>query len=408
MEKAGESRAVRTTDENGTSRDMIDRLVRWLTDDSNPLTGVWGVTAIAAAAYSLLLFYVRGLLGFKQLTGDTLWYWNDSLSWWQPFNTFHVPLYPWAIAVARGLTGGVLPPIWVMHLVTAVATWLSVNLVYRITAISGLSRPTSAATTLFFYFWPVIGLAFAVHPRADAFAIAVLLAALLALMRDRSALGGVLCGAALITHKALWPFVLAIWVAWWMGLSIRRSWRTAIGIAAAAAPLTALWIAGAQFHGSYGWLLGTNIEWEISTESGFHPFHGVTYTLQSALAHGTINTNLLLKWLTVTATILSSATLAVLAFWRKGVWWRYSLALCLPVVALGAILNPWEIFATVRFGRFLAPPLIWQLSSSAYVASWPQNRKVVVVLICLTLSLISQFVMAEISVEKMSYPIPQP
>ena len=82
----------------------IDLIVRWLMEESNPLTGLKGVVATVTVSYGALLLFFRGVLGSSLFISDDRSYWDDSLVWWEPFNPFHLPAYPWLIAATRGLT----------------------------------------------------------------------------------------------------------------------------------------------------------------------------------------------------------------------------------------------------------------------------------------------------------------
>jgi hypothetical protein len=55
--------------------------------------------------------FLQYVLNYDTLQpGDALEYWNDSLNWRMPYDSYHVPGYAFALAAMRWMTRGVSPP----------------------------------------------------------------------------------------------------------------------------------------------------------------------------------------------------------------------------------------------------------------------------------------------------------
>ncbi len=82
----------------------------------------------SAAFWSLWLFW--NILAFDAFRSDVAAYWRNSLDWQEPYDVFHLPLYPWLIALASRVTFNLLPPILLMQIVVFAAYLVSALLVY--------------------------------------------------------------------------------------------------------------------------------------------------------------------------------------------------------------------------------------------------------------------------------------
>ena len=192
------------------------------------------------------------------------------------------------------------------------------------------------------------------------------LAALALVRRERVGLALALA-AMLVVHKALWPFAAAFALV----ARVRGHFRGR-RVLLAGAPLALLWAYGAR-HGDVGWLVTRDVAHMVAPRAGFPVLDGVLGTFAAGGPRG------LVKGVLVALTTVGAGALSV-HHARRG---RLDLAaLAAPVALLGLALNPWEIWATVRFGRALVFPAAAVLATApwaARLASSVRARSLVVV-----------------------------
>src|SRR5262249_2512859 len=149
--------------------------------------------------------FVHGILGFDMFLSDVSIYWKESLQWRTPFSTWFVPGYSLIIALMRGLTGNILPPIFIMLIISGVSYVIAVRTVYEI--LQELHSNFSLELALLFSVYPFVGLAYSVYPLADSIATAFLVLCVLAFIQEKWVKFTILAGLALLVHKALWFFI---------------------------------------------------------------------------------------------------------------------------------------------------------------------------------------------------------
>ena len=67
-------------------------------------------------------FFLGIVLNYDSMAqGDVFDYWQDSLNWREPYNSFHMPGYAFTIAMVRGAIGGLLSPTTTMLAITLAA-----------------------------------------------------------------------------------------------------------------------------------------------------------------------------------------------------------------------------------------------------------------------------------------------
>lgn len=321
--------------------------------------------------------YLQYALNYNSLQpGDALDYWNDSLNWKRPYDSYHVPGYAFALAAMRGVAGSVLDPGGILLVTTLLA--FSVTLV-TVHHLAGLGHRLNRNALGFmavaiFVLWPLVGTTYVAYPIADMFGIAPFVLGLWLLVRKQSVYGGLFLGLALISHKAIWPFAGLILVAHLLSMRTTKS-LAAVGVAAI--PLGILWLLGSLHYNSAAWLYSKNLSWEIESTSALPLLDGLVGSIIFGGVSG------ILKGVIVLA--LAAVTLAAaVRAWRlprsdETKW--YCLAIFGAVLALIVVLNEREIWASVRFGRLIAIPLVWiygntfltslrKFRTIGYVAAW--------------------------------------
>jgi hypothetical protein len=324
--------------------------------DDDRLPSVGQALSLLAAAYLLLALYLVFVLQFDFSQTDALQYWHDSLEWQHPFNPFHVPAYPLLVAVLRGLSLGLVPPLALMMGTTFAALMITAWLVYLLLSDAGLTEPFAAIGVLVLGTWPFVGVVYVVIPVADMLAIAMFCGGLLALHRSRLWLAALLLGLAMITHKAMWPFAFFMWLTWLCANHQYRSRQMLVFSALLLLPLAILWYAGLDYHGSPAWLFTDNLQVEISPHSSLPILDGVLGTMLSQGPKGVFKAAL------VAGTMAFSVWLAWICFDCPAPYRQSGIAIAISGIVLGLLLNQHEIWAVMRFGRLLALPLMWAIA----------------------------------------------
>jgi len=292
--------------------------------------------------------------------GDVFDYWQDSLSWREPYNSFHMPGYAFTIAVVRWATGGLLSPTITMLVITLVIVGLAVVAIYQLAGYGLVKKADFAGfwAVGLFVLWPMVGISYVAYPIADMFGMAPLLIAIWLFLKKKSMSGGLILGLTLISHKAMWPFAGLIMVA---HLANMRTKRSAAGAFLMMVPLTAIWILGAFHHDETFWLVSSNLDFEFKSTSSLPVLDG----LVGSMLYGGVSG--LVKGLMVAGIGLLALVVIVRAWKSPAEDERrlYSLAIGVGVLALVVLLNEREAWATVRFGRLLAVPVVWYFGTSA-------------------------------------------
>lgn len=308
------------------------------------------VVVASVAFWSLWLFW--NILGFDAFRSDVHAYWQNSLSWQEPYDVFHLPLYPWLIALARTITFNLLPPILLMQIVVFAAYLVSALLVYGLLRRGDLDERLAVFGSLLFSMWPFVGIVYGVYPVSDTLAVMLVLAGVYAHQREEVA--GLLLGLALVTHKITWPFVGLLTLA--RLIQSRSNPRKALllYLPFLLAPITLLWFAGSLYYHYVGWLFASTLNQEAASRSQWFILDGVF----SNLSHGTSG---LLK----IAVLIGVAVVAVVAmalFARSSSLIKYDgMALAGGALLLCLLLSALNIWAAVRFSKLLALPLLWGL-----------------------------------------------
>lgn len=304
------------------------------------------VIALSIVCSGLLVLQVH-VTGFNVIKSDFSLYNRWSQAWWDySFRTRpHVPLYPMLLWAFRWLTFNRLDPAVVMHTVAlpfVVGSYLYVHRIMRFHFPA--ARDVGFAV---FGLYPFAGYCFSFAP-ADPLAICFLTGAAYYSLERKWRWFALCLAAALITHKATWPFLglLAVDAVWRKKCSV--FWPLVAGV-----PLLIFWGWG-LYHGEHWlWLLIVNIPQEFASRSTLPIMDGLLGTfLHPEGAARLIRALAVLTIFTVTVCLL--------------VWnlrhirqpdGLFNFALLFPVVLLAALLNQYEVWAAFRFGRVIAIPL---------------------------------------------------
>jgi hypothetical protein len=355
-------------------------------------TGLPAVLVILAVGYALVAACLGLVLKFDFLQSDVYGYWQESLDWGMTLHSYHVPGYPFLIALVHTLTGRILPPIAVLMLINFTALLVSALLVYRIIEHSTLPRSGAAVGALAFGLWPFVGLVYSAYPLADIPAKTFLLAGIYFWIQTNPrglsllAAAGML-GISMVMHKAMWPVVLLLVLSQVVFKPVRLTLDRTAAVIALAAPLGITWFMGFRQYSDPLWLLTSNLETEIISKTGLPVLDGLVGALSEGGARG------LLKGGIVAGLAIVSVLLLIGSLRGRGSQRFLSGALSLAVLALFLVLNQYEIWAAVRFSRLLVLPLLWAVSDWAG-ARPPFWARVHWIAFALGLSFLTQFVYA--------------
>lgn len=299
----------------------------------------------------MVALYLGVLLRYDFLRSDVLGYWQDSLAWRTPFHPFHVPLYPLVIALVRGITFDVLPPVLLMMSINLGAFLASAFLIYRILQAGGASDELAAIGAFLFGLWPFVGLTYTVNPQADMPAMLFLLVGLYLLQGSRKLPAALLLGLSLVTHKATWIFVGLLTVSELLHCKEYISKRNLQFIGIILLPIGLLWTLGSFYHRSITWLFSSNLRVEVAPRS-MPLLDGLFGTFMGGGIKGLAKGMLLSSF----ATISTLACYASVKYRYR--YFHHGVAISLAILILFLILNQREIWAAMRFSRLLVIPLV--------------------------------------------------
>lgn len=341
----------------------------------------WPIMFLMGGYISVAL-YLGVFLHYDFLKSDVLGYWQDSLAWQTPFHPFHVPGYPLAIAILRGITFGIPSAIGLMMSINLVTFLASAFLIYRIIQVSGASEELAALGVFLFGLWPFVGLTYAVNPVADKPAMFLFLTGLYFLLISRRMPAALFFGFSMITHKAMWIFIGLLVIAERVYRKEHVSKHNILFFVVMLLPLGVLWSLGSIHHDSITWLLSSNLDVEFASQSNLPILDGLLGTYMEGGIMRIIKGGLLGGFACVSAIAMyASLRLRYENF-------QYGLAISLTVFILFLILNPHEIWVTMRFGMLLVIPLI--LIANTYSRfkniAWWKSSAIATALVILFLS----------------------
>lgn len=327
----------------------------------------------------MVLWFIM-YLNFNFFHSDVLGYWNDSLNWTSPFHEFHVPGYPLIIALLRLITLNSFSPLAYMLMITMacfIGSILILNQLLEATLAN--NKFWKFIFILLFSLWPFTGITYVVYPVADIVAIFFYMTGLYLFITKRENLGSLFWAGALITHKALWVFVLLGFLAWiFSNKSFHdKKWVLYGGIIAL--PIFLLWFFGAQYHQDYLWIISQNLNVELQSKSSLPIFDGLIGTLMNG------GWKDLVKGVYILFLFGLNSALIFVLLRKKPLYWQYGMIIASSVLLLLVVLNQHEIWAVARFSRLLVLPIFWIFSE--YLNKLKLSKQMQVVLTALLVGL---------------------
>jgi hypothetical protein len=299
------------------------------------------------------------VLDFNVLQSDAKGYWDDSLSLNAPFHPFHVPGYPVVICILRIVTLSLFSPAFYLQSITFLSFCMALFLIFEIGMIFSGSKTIGLVSALLFMLWPMVGLTYVIYPVADSIAMALFLLGLFLFLKEKPLLGSIAWAGTLFMHKATWVFVAISFFVWFFRSRQAFVKKLAYG-AMVFIPLLVYSILGSFYHGSFTWIASSNFQAEMSSNGDLLLFNGLLGTLRingiQALGKGSI---LLAVFFVSIFTIFYSLI-------NKYRYWEYGFAIGISTLVLTSLINQYEIWAIVRFGRLLVVPLSGILGSIKY------------------------------------------
>ena len=300
----------------------------------------------AAWVYALYIGLLTLGLRFELLQGDAVLYWRESFQLAAPYSTWWVPGYPFILALIRAATRGTLPPAAVMVIVSGTCYLIGVAAVRALAEQSGLKQPEKVA--LLFAVFPFTGLAYSVWPIADSTAVACCLLSQLSFERRRWRSFALCAACALMVHKAMWFFIPGLILI--AAIKHKESRRF---LPWAVVPLATWIVAGAIHYRDALWFIRWGIEHLVVSRSVLPVFDG----LIGPFLTGELTK--ILKGLLILG-IAGAAAVTLVQSYRRGNWVGISTAATLIFLAL--IMNQYEVWVVVRFGKLLIIPLVFAAS----------------------------------------------
>ncbi|PKO09644.1 MAG: hypothetical protein CVU40_10140 [Chloroflexi bacterium HGW-Chloroflexi-2] len=333
------------------------------------------------------LFYL--LLEFNFLQSDIAAYWQDSLNWQAPFHKFHVPGYPLVIAFLRGISFGIFPPIILMQLITFISLVFSFFYLEKIFKKNKILKNNYILFLLgLFTLWPFVGISTIVFPLADIVALSLFIIGLFFFIHNKHSIGSILWGLSLITHKAIWVFVVFAFMALFISYKDKKIMDWAKSAIIILFPIFILWLSGSFYHQDSLWLVSSNLEVEFQSKGTLPIMDGLIGTLLSGGLRAVVKGGLILF------VFASSIILGVYLWIKKPSHWQIGIAVCLSVFILSISLNQHEIWAAVRFGRLLVIPLAFVFPLLIEKISLSKKVEKTIIYTILFLLYVSQFTFA--------------
>jgi hypothetical protein len=302
--------------------------------------------------FIVLAFFLYIVLDFNYMSGDVIGYWEDSLEYRTPFHRFHVPGYPFFIAIIRGISFHNLSPIAILLLINYITYIVSIYLVFKILFDMGGNQKYAIFASIFFGLWPFIGVVYTVFPLADSTTVVFFLLGLFYLTKSNSStLSGIFFGISMITHKVMWIFVFFILLNHFINKKRFITISNLKLIVVTFSPLFILWILGSFYHHSIIWIVSSNINVEVSSHSNLLFFDGLLGTFLSKDVKSILKGLILISFFTI-----SLLTLYFSIKIRYPLNY-YGVAISTSIIILFIVLNQHEIWAAIRFSKLLAIPI---------------------------------------------------
>ncbi|HYG78005.1 MAG TPA: hypothetical protein VEK08_23570 [Planctomycetota bacterium] len=311
--------------------------------DRQPRNGNLLLLGIAVFAGIVILFH---LMGLSVLQSDPFDYLEQSREWWRVDD--HMPGFAALIWCVNLLTFGLLPSSVLLQ-ASAILCW-GVSVYYVDKILSTLYPSASHWGVALYALFPFVGVTYAAWPIGDYMAHAAIAYCFYCMLQKRWTALTIGLAFSLLIHKAIWPFAFLIAVAGW--------WRHGYPLwmfIASGVPLLAFWTAGVIKSGDPLWIIKIDLTRHLPSHSPLPILDGVIGTLLQGGARGLVKGGFLL-------TVLLGTLYMTYVFIRRRSW--EMLALVLPIVALLMTMNQWEAWASIRYAKIMALPLVAALSTT--------------------------------------------
>lgn len=295
----------------------------------------------------LIIIFLFKQLNLSILQSDPYMYLLQSKKWWEP--DLHLPVYAFILWAFNLLTLGILPEIFLLHLVAAL-TWIASLLSFiSVMKILEIEQRSRLLLLIAYAFFPLIGLTYAAWPIADSSVWLLANLLLIACLKRDWALLTLALGFGLLLHKFVWG--ICAMVAVYAFIALGFPWYLVL---ASAIPSIAFLFSVAIQGGGVTWLLQHDVERHFVSYSQLPIFDGLVGTFMQP---GIVNK---LKGCLLLAIFIFEFFIFVKALLRRQ-W--LALAFVSPLLILGAIANQWLAITVLRFGKITILPLILLLAS---------------------------------------------
>jgi hypothetical protein len=284
------------------------------------------------------------LIGFSAMVSDAFEYakWSHNLA--ERAGGWHLPGYPFLIALARELTLGLVPDLPLMVAVSFVA-WV-IGIVFMSRVLAETAPELREIGLLLYGLFPFVGITHVALPLADTLAHTLFLTAFYASQKKWKWTFLASTAMGLIVHMVLWPFLLMLSIVW---LIERRLaiWHVVIS----GVPLALYYGTIAVTSGDWLWFFRLHYAVNFETSVAFPLFNAVIGPIATGSMTG------MGKGILVLLVIAATVWLAVFA-WNRRNW--LILTTALPLLLFAAAVNAQEAFIVVRYARFLVIPFcVW-------------------------------------------------
>lgn len=332
-------------------------------------------TLILSAGFMYLLFllYFIFVLKFDLFRSDVYQYWKESYNWRAPFSTWWVPGYSLLVALVRGLTFNLFPPLVIMWFISGISYVIAVVIVYKIIIMFNLKYAIQIA--LVFAVFPFVGLTESVNPRADITTTALLLLSLFFFEKKQWLAFTLASALCLITHKATWFFIPPLSL-----FAFFQDRKSRMIIPFSVIPLFAWMICGAVYYNDIFWFMHYGISKLIKSSSSIPVLDGLIGPFFSG------SLPKMIKGFLVFLTFLS-AIFSLIYSYRMH--FRVGIILAISIIMMAISLNRYEIWAVVRFSKIMVVPLAFVLQNIPLKIKMNSNSRWALIILLFILTNIS-------------------
>ncbi|MBI04405.1 MAG: hypothetical protein CMI96_01145 [Pelagibacteraceae bacterium] len=301
--------------------------------------------------YVAVLFYSK-YMGINNPYSDGITHWNHSQTFY-PFDVFHVPVFVFSIGLLRIFLETFISPLGIIQIVLFFYFFISIIYIYKSVNILCIDRKISTSLVFLFFLWPFIGVTSAIIPGSDYVAIALFSIGVFYMLSNELHIGAIFFGFTILAHKAMWPITFFIFsfhfIKFYKTLKIRTVF---IYIILYLTPLIILWIFGSIHHNNIYWIIESNIRNELSPDGSIFLFDGLIGPILNSFDFIAI-----VKWLLIISIFVLSIILLKKLYPYNDPGWSICMGILTAIILYCAIIEEYEIWAIVRYGRLLVFPV---------------------------------------------------